>query len=118
MKPSSAKQKGRLAQQWIAKKLLEHAPQLEPGDAFSTSMGAPGEDVKLSPAARKVYPWNIESKSLAKVAIYAHYQQAASHGGYEPVVFVKQNGSKPLAVCDAEYFIRLQAENSLLRSKE
>lgn len=117
MKPSSAKQKGRLHQQWVAKKLVEHAQGLEPDDCVSTSMGAPGADVKLSPAARKVYPLEIECKSLAKVSIYQHYSQAASHGGYEPVVFIKQNGSKPLAIVDAEYFIKLQAEVSLLRNK-
>lgn len=106
MKPSSAKQKGRLGQQWIVKKLMEYAPELEEGDIVSTSMGAPGEDVKLSPAARKIYPWQIESKNLAKIAVYDYYRQAASHGPHEPVVVIKQNLAKPLVVVDAEYFFK------------
>jgi len=68
-------------------------------------MGAQGEDVQLSPAARKLFPYQIECKNLAKIAVYNYYLQALSHGHREPVVFIKQNGSKPLAIVDAEYFI-------------
>jgi hypothetical protein len=69
-------------------------------------MGAGGEDVQLSPAARKVYPFSIECKSRAKMAVYQDYVQAASHGPHEPVVVIKQNGCKPLVVVDAEYFFK------------
>ena len=48
--------------------LLALAPSLEPDDIKSTSMGAGGEDVQLSPAARAVYPIQIECKNLAKIA--------------------------------------------------
>lgn len=69
-------------------------------------MGAGGEDVQLSPAARKAYPIQIECKNLAKIAVYEHYRQAATHGAYEPVVVIKQNNCKPLVVVDADYFFR------------
>jgi hypothetical protein len=111
MRPSSAKQKGRLHQQWVAKKLLEHAPELEGDDCRSTSMGAGGEDLKLSPAARKVYPVQIECKSKAAYSVYTDYVQAASHGTHEPLLVIKANHKKPLAVVDAEWFIKLMAEN-------
>lgn len=106
MKPSSAKNKGRLLQQWVRDKMYEHAPQLEEGDIKSTSMGAGGEDVQLSPAARRVYPMQIECKNLAKIAVYEYYKQAATHGAHEPVVVIKQNQCKPLVVVDADYFFR------------
>lgn len=106
MKPSSAKNKGRILQQWVAKKLHEYAPALQEGDVRSTSMGAGGEDVQLSPAARAVYPIQIECKNLAKIAVYDYYRQAATHGGHEPVVVIKQNNCKPLVVVDADYFFR------------
>ncbi len=106
MKPSSAKQKGRLLQQWVRDKLIEYAPELREGDVKSTSMGAGGEDVQLSPAARDIYPIQIECKSRAKMAVYEDYKQAASHGNNEPVVVIKQNQCKPLAVVDADYFFR------------
>ena len=105
MKPSSAKAKGRTFQQWVAKKILERFPELEKDDVRSTSMGAPGEDVQLSPSARKLFPFQIECKNLAKVAVYNYYAQAVTQGNREPVVFIKQNGSKPLAIVDAEWFI-------------
>ena len=71
---------------------------------MSTSMGAGGEDVKLSPHARDLIPFQFECKSLAKVAMYSHYDQAHTHGTHEPVVIIKQNGRKPLAVLDAAAF--------------
>ena len=106
MKTSSAKAKGRNLQKWAAEKLLKYATELEPDDIKSTSMGASGEDVMLSPAARRVYPWQIECKSYAKMAVYDFYNQACSHGTHEPVVVIKQNGCKPLVVVDADYFFR------------
>lgn len=90
----------------MQKKLHEYAPELEEGDCRSTSMGASGEDVQLSPAARKIYPMQIECKNRSKMAVYADYQQAATHGPHEPVVVIKQNHCKPLVVVDADYFFR------------
>lgn len=106
MKTSSAKAKGRNLQKWVATKLLDAAKALEPDDVKSTSMGAGGEDVMMSPAARRVFPWQIECKNHARIAVYDFYNQACSHGTHEPVVFIKQNQCKPLAIVDAEYFIR------------
>ena len=107
MKTSSAKQKGRLLQQWLVVQLLKRFTTLEQGDIVNTSMGAQGEDVKLSPAARKLIPMQFECKSLAKVAVYQHMEQAKTHGLFDPVVIIKQNHSKPLAVLDAELFFDL-----------
>jgi hypothetical protein len=59
MKPRSAKAKGRRFQQEVRDALLSNFPFLEPDDIRSTSMGASGEDILLSPAARRVYPYSI-----------------------------------------------------------
>jgi len=109
MKPQSAKAKGRNLQKWVVEQLQKRFPQLRPGDLVSTSMGAGGEDVKLSPAARDAIPYQFECKSLAKVAVYNYYEQAKTHGSHEPVAVVKQNGKKPLVVIDAEKFFDLIA---------
>jgi hypothetical protein len=109
MKPQSAKAKGRNLQKWVVEQLQKRFPQLRPGDLVSTSMGAGGEDVKLSPAARDAIPYQFECKSLAKVAVYNYYEQAKTHGSHEPVAVVKQNGKKPLVVVDAEKFFDLIA---------
>ena len=107
MKPSSAKQKGRSFQQWVRDKILETFPSLKPDDVRNTSSGAQGEDVQLSPAARELFPYQIECKNLAKIAVYKFYEQAQTHGEHEPLVFIKQNRSKPLVLLDAGYFFKL-----------
>lgn len=76
-------------------------------------MGANGEDVMLSPAARRKFPISIECKSLARFAGYTIYDQAASNAGkYEPVCFVKANRRSPLAIVDAEWFVELMKERN------
>ena len=34
-------------------------------------------------------------------------KQKSNCGNYEPIVIMKKNGKKPLAIVDAEYFINL-----------
>ena len=110
MKPASCKQKGRTFQQWVRDLILTTFLQLEPDDVKSTSMGASGEDVQLSPAARKLFPYQTECKSKARSQIHTYYEQAKSHGTHEPIVFVKQNRKRPLAIVDAEHFLELIKE--------
>jgi len=87
--------------------ILKHFPHLTERDVKSTSMGAQGEDVQLSEAGLKSFSYNIECKNLAKVAVYKFYEQAQTHGDAEPLVVIKQNRSKPLAIVDLEHFIDL-----------
>lgn len=117
IKTSSAKAKGRKLQQEVAALILAMFPTLEPDDVRSTSMGAGGEDVQLSPAARRAFPFTIECKQRAEHAVYTFYDQASSHGkkeraagkpGYEPLVIVRAHGRKALAVLDLNYFLWMQ----------
>ena len=107
MKAQSAKAKGRRLQQDVRDAILETFPSLESDDVRSTRMGAGGEDVQLSPAARKLFPYSVECKSLAKIAVFNYYEQATGHGKHEPLVVIKQNRSKPLAVVELEHFMEL-----------
>ena len=107
MTPRSAKQKGRLFQQLVRDKLLAAFPSLERDDVRSTSMGAGGEDLQLSPAARKLIPYQIECKSKAKSQIHTYYSQAKEHGSHEPLVVVKMDRDIPLAVISLDHFIKL-----------
>lgn len=70
-------------------------------------MGAGGEDVQLSTAARVKFPYQIECKSKATYSVYKDYQQASEHGDCEPLLVIKANHKKPLAIIDAEHFISL-----------
>ena len=88
--------------------LLEAFPSLEPDDVRSTSMGAGGEDVQLSPAARKLFKFSVECKNTEKLNVWAAYEQACSNcGDSEPLLIMKKNRKKPLVVMDAEEFIKL-----------
>jgi hypothetical protein len=109
LKPSSSKAKGRGLQQWVVGKLHDAFPALEEGDIKSTSMGAPGEDVQLSPAARRAFPYSVECKSYASIAVYGWLTQAITNcpKGATPMLVIKQNHSKPLVVIDAEVFFKL-----------
>lgn len=110
MKPQSAKSKGRVLQQWVVKMLLNGFPTLTENDIRSTPMGVNGPDVQLSEAALKLIPLKVETKNQQGFgSVYEAYHQACAHkGAYEPVVFVKKNREKPLAIIDAEYFLSLQ----------
>ena len=59
IKPASAKQKGRLMQQWVRDKILYWNPELRPDDVRSTSMGSGGEDIQLSTKAREMFPYQM-----------------------------------------------------------
>lgn len=109
MKTASGKAKGRKLQQVVRDKILEAFPMLEPDDVKSTSMGAGGEDVQLSPAARKLMPYSIECKARASISVYAWYQQAKTNApkGMEPLLVIKQNYGKPLVVVDLDHYMEL-----------
>ena len=106
MLTQSAKAKGRRLQQWVRDLLLE-ASDLEEDDIKSTSMGASGEDIQLSPKAREVYPFSIECKNSERISIWKAYSQAESNAkGHQPLLIIKRNNHRPLVVMDAETFIR------------
>lgn len=107
----SAKSKGRKLQQWTRDLLLGLFSSLEPDDIKSTSMGASGEDILLSPAARKQIPYSIEAKSRNKMVIYSMYEQAVSNSGkHQPLLVIKADRKKPLVVVDAEHFFKMIKE--------
>ena len=112
MKPQSAKAKGRKLQQWVRDQILQRFPMLSTDDVRSTSMGASGEDVQLSSAARSVFPFQVECKNRKAIAVFKDYEQAQTHGLVEPLVVLKQNNSKPLVLVDAEYFFNLVKRGS------
>lgn len=80
---------------------------LEVDDVRSTSMGATGEDVQLSPAARKYVPYQIECKNKSRSQVHTYYDQAKEHGTYEPLVIVKMDRAETLAIVEAEHFFEL-----------
>ena len=116
MKPQSAKAKGRSLQKWVRDELLNLFTKLEKDDIKSTSMGASGEDIQLSPAARKLIPYQIECKNKATSQIHTYYNQAKTHGTHEALVIVKKDRDTPLAIVSAEHFLKILKELNDYRS--
>tara|TARA_R100000458_G_C8112678_1_gene134817 strand:+ start:212 stop:547 length:336 start_codon:yes stop_codon:yes gene_type:complete len=109
MKTRSAKNKGKRLQNSVRDILLEtFKEQLEPDDIKSTTMGESGEDIQLSPAARKLIPYSFECKNHEKLNIWSALEQAEeySHKG-TPVVVFKRNRSKTYAVIEFKEFVDL-----------
>jgi hypothetical protein len=112
MKTSSAKQKGRKLQQLVRDRLLSAFPQLEQGDVRSVAMGSQGEDIQLSPAARKIMPIAVETKARRGIAVGRWYEQAEEHAiavkaSVEPVVVMKEDRKDPLVLISLNFFVDL-----------
>ena len=109
MKTSSGKAKGRRLQNKNRDLLLDHfSDKLEPDDVKVAIMGESGEDIKLSPAARKLIPYSFECKNQEKLSIWSSLEQAAENSGdYPPVLIFKRNRSKTYVTIELEEFIKL-----------
>ena len=113
MKSRSAKNKGKRLQNSVRDLLLETFNQLEPDDIRSAIMGESGEDIKLSPAARRLIPYSFECKNQEKLNIWDSLSQAEENSGdYDPVLIFKRNRSKTYAVINIDKFIELIDENN------
>jgi len=113
MKTSSAKAKGRRLQQWVCTKLVELL-SVDGADLESRPMGSSGEDIIMGVQTRKIFPYSVECKNQEAVNVWKAYEQSSSNTSQnaEPLVIIKRNKSKPLAVVDAEYFIKLHGRIS------
>ena len=110
MKTSSAKAKGRRLQQKFMQLLIEKL-DIDPEDIESRSMGAAGEDLIMSKAARNKFPFSIECKNQERMNIWSAWEQANGNKGiYQPLVVIKKNGVPPLVVLDAENFLEYVKE--------
>lgn len=87
---SRNKSLGREGQKIVKDKFLALFPDLEPDDIYSRPMGSPGEDLMLSPKARKLIPFDIEVKYSLRPSPLAAVEQAAAEGrsGYPPLAIL------------------------------
>ena len=107
MKTQSRKAKGRRLQQQFMQLLIEKL-DIDPEDIESRSMGAGGEDLIMSKAARNKFPYSVECKNQERMNIWSAWEQANNNKGiYEPLVVIKKNGVNPLVVLDAENFLEM-----------
>jgi hypothetical protein len=115
-----AKQKGRLGQQEIRDAILAKFPELEPDDVKSTTMGDGGEDIQLSPAARRLLPITIEvkrRKSGMKIA-YDFIAQAKAHKKGEPVVCFRADRQDWIVMVGLDHYLELIRRPHVVPKKE
>ena len=111
MKPRSAKNKGKRLQNKIRDLILEKFNSLEPDDVRSITMGDSGEDILLSPAARRLFPYSVECKNQEKINIWSSLEQAEENSGkHTPLVIFKRNRSKTYAVLEFDRLLELLNE--------
>ena len=112
MKPRSAKNKGKRLQNKIRDLILEKFDSLEPDDVRSITMGDSGEDILLSPAARRLFPFSVECKNQEKLNIWGALEQAEDNSGnHTPLVIFKRNRAKTYAVLEFDRLLELLNES-------
>ena len=94
----SAKAKGRRLQNLLRDLLRTAFSFLHEDDIKSQTMGMGGEDVILSPEARKYIPYSFECKNVERLNLWEAIDQAKSNcGGRVPIVVIKKNRRNPYA---------------------
>ena len=113
MKTSSKKGKGRRLQNFVRDRLLNSFPTLEPDDIKAAIMGESGEDIKLSPAARKEIPYSFECKNQERLSIWSALEQADTNSNNRiPVLVFKRNRSKTYLTIEFDEFIKLIGDSN------
>ena len=119
MKTSSKKSKGRRLQNYVRDNLLSSFPSLEEDDVKVAIMGESGEDIKLSPAARRKIPYSFECKNTERLQIWQAIEQAEGNANDRvPVVVFKRNRSKTYLTIELENFIKLIGEENVEQNGE
>ena len=118
MNIKSAKAKGRNLQNLVRDKLRKIFveewklfPKLENDDIKSQTMGMGGEDIVLSPTAKKLIPYSFECKNTERLNLWGSLQQCQDNcEDRTPVLVFKKNRSKVYAVIEFDEFLKLIRE--------
>lgn len=77
-------------------------------DVMRPAGSQPGEDVWLSPEARKYFPFSVEVKWHENLNIWAALKQAEKNAGdHIPLVFFRRSHTKMYVTLPAEDFLRI-----------
>ena len=112
MKAKSAKAKGRKLQNLVVEELRKAYPELEDDDIKGQVMGMSGEDIVLSPLAKRLIKLSFECKNQEKLNIWDSLLQAENNSGNRtPVLVFKRNRTKVYAAIPFEHLIKLLTNN-------
>jgi hypothetical protein len=71
-------------------------------------MGMSGEDIVLSPAAKKLIPYSFECKNKERLNIWQSIEQCEDNSnGSIPVVVIKRNRSKVYAIMEFDEWLEI-----------
>lgn len=108
MSAKSSKAKGRRLQNYIRDELREMYPELHEDDIKSQTMGMSGEDIVLSPAAKKTITYSFECKNKERLDLWKSLEQADGNSeDRDPVLIIKRNQTKVYAVIEWTTFRKL-----------
>jgi len=110
MKSGSAKAKGRRLQNFVVEQIYKTFPELEEGDVKPAIMGESGIDVKLSPAARRIFPFGVECKNQEKLSIWKELNQTTTNAKTEklkPALIFKRNRTDPWVAIPLGLFLKM-----------
>ena len=110
--PRYSKTKGRKLQNLLRDLLRVAFPSLEEDDVKSQSMGMPGEDIVLSPAARKVIPYSFECKNVERLQFWSAVEQCEANckENISPAIVIKKNRKDPMVAIPLDVFLGLVGE--------
>ena len=111
--PRYSKAKGRKLQNLLRDLLRVAFPSLEEDDVKSQTMGMPGEDIVLSPAARRKIPYSFECKNVERLSFWATVEQCEANckEGLSPAIVVKKNRKDPMVAIPLNVFLGLIKES-------
>ena len=112
--PKGSKAKGRKLQNLVRDRLRVAFPSLEEDDVKSQTMGMPGEDIVLSPAARKVIPYSFECKNVERLQFWSSVEQCEANckENISPAIVVKKNRKDPMVAIPLDVFIDMIREKN------
>ena len=111
MKAKSAKAKGRKLQNLVTEELRKAFPELEEDDIKAQIMGVSGEDIVLSPLAKRTIKLSFECKNQEKLNLWESLKQAENNcEDRTPVLVFKRNRTPVYAAIPFEYLIKLLTE--------
>tara|TARA_R110000824_G_scaffold37327_8_gene114734 strand:+ start:1722 stop:2072 length:351 start_codon:yes stop_codon:yes gene_type:complete len=112
--PKGSKAKGRKLQNLLRDLLRVAFPSLEEDDVKSQTMGMPGEDIVLSPAARRKIPYSFECKNVERLSFWATVEQCEANckEGLSPAIVVKKNRKDPMVAIPLDIFIDMIREKN------
>lgn len=117
MNTRGCKAKGREFQKSVRDLLREYyKDELDADDINCTLMSENGVDIKLTPSAKKLIPFDIECKNQKAFDLTSAIKQAESNNTDSnriPLVVFKKNYTKTYCVIEFETFIKLTKQNKV-----